>query len=104
MSDIERTEFNLPEGVDAAHTTQRNSDVDATAHSEEHDIERSLRPKSLEEFIGQPKVREQLSREPYPYPRLRLRRTPASIFDYDFDDIEVVGYDPHPTIKAEVSV
>ena len=61
MSDIERTEFNLPEGVDAAHATQRNSDVDATAHSEEHDIERSLRPKSLEEFIGQPKVREQLS-------------------------------------------
>ena len=57
MSDIERTEFNLPEGVDAAHATQRNSDVDATAHSEEHDIERSLRPKSLEEFIGQPKVR-----------------------------------------------
>ena len=61
MSDIERTEFNLPEGVDAAHATQRNSDVDATAHSEEHDIERSLRPKSLEEFIGQPKVREQLN-------------------------------------------
>ena len=61
MSDIERTEFNLPESVDAAHATQRNSDVDATAHSEEHDIERSLRPKSLEEFIGQPKVREQLS-------------------------------------------
>ena len=61
MSDIERTEFNLPEGVDSAHATQRNSDVDATAHSEEHDIERSLRPKSLEDFIGQPKVREQLS-------------------------------------------
>ena len=50
MSDIERTEFNLPEGVDAAHASQRNSDVDATAHSEEHDIERSLRPKSLEEL------------------------------------------------------
>lgn len=61
MSDIERTEFNLSESVDAAHAPQRNSDVDATAHSEEHDIERSLRPKSLEEFIGQPKVREQLS-------------------------------------------
>ena len=61
MSDIERTEFNLPEGVDAAHATQRNSDVDAIAHSEEHDIERSLRPRSLAEFIGQPKVREQLS-------------------------------------------
>ena len=61
MSDIERTEFNLPDGIDAAHYSQRNSDVEATAHSEEHDIERSLRPKSLDEFIGQPKVREQLS-------------------------------------------
>ena len=104
MSDIERTEFNLPEGVDAAHTTQRNSDVDATAHSEEHDIERSLRPKSLEEFIGQPKVREQLSREPYPYPRLRLRRTPASIFDYDYEDFEVLDYRHHPTITAPIAV
>ncbi|MGX0630324.1 thymidylate synthase [Corynebacterium afermentans] len=48
-------------------------------------------------------VREQLSRDAREYPQLRLRKA-ASIFDYDFDDIEVVGYDPHPTIKAEVSV
>ncbi|MDK4312299.1 Holliday junction branch migration DNA helicase RuvB [Corynebacterium accolens] len=61
MSDIERTEFNLPEGMSKAHESQHNSDVEATAHAEEHDIERSLRPKSLTEFIGQPKVREQLS-------------------------------------------
>ena len=48
-------------------------------------------------------VREQLSRTPRGYPQLRLRKA-ASIFDYDFSDIEVVGYDPHPTIAAEVSV
>lgn len=48
-------------------------------------------------------VREQLSRTPREYPQLRLRKA-ASIFDYDFSDIEVEGYDPHPTIKAEVSV
>ena len=48
-------------------------------------------------------VREQLSREPRPYPQLKLRKA-ESLFDYDFYDIEVVGYDPHPTIKAQVSV
>lgn len=48
-------------------------------------------------------VREQLSREARPYPQLRLRKA-ASLFDYGFDDIAVEGYDPHPTIKAEVSV
>ncbi|OFL91623.1 thymidylate synthase [Corynebacterium sp. HMSC055D05] len=48
-------------------------------------------------------VREQLSREAREYPQLKLRKA-KSLFDYDFDDIEVVGYDPHPTIKAEVSV
>lgn len=48
-------------------------------------------------------VREQLSRTPREYPQLVLRKA-ESIFDYTFDDIEVEGYDPHPTIKAEVSV
>ena len=48
-------------------------------------------------------VREQLSRDAREYPQLKLRKV-KSLFDYDFDDIEVVGYDPHPTIKAEVSV
>lgn len=48
-------------------------------------------------------VREQLSREPRPYPQLKLRKA-ESLFDYNFSDIEVVGYDPHPTIKAQVSV
>ncbi|MBS1134472.1 MAG: thymidylate synthase [Burkholderiaceae bacterium] len=49
-------------------------------------------------------VREQLSREPRPYPRLEIRRRPASLFDYTFDDFEIVDYDPHPHIKAPVAV
>ena len=46
----------------------------------------------------------QLSREPRPYPRLHMRRRPASIFDYDYEDFEIQGYDPHPLIKAPVAV
>ncbi|MGO1410017.1 MAG: thymidylate synthase, partial [Microbacterium sp.] len=49
-------------------------------------------------------VAEQLSRDPYPYPQLRINRTPESIFDYDFDDFEVVDYQHHPTIRAAVAV
>ncbi|MGB3699574.1 MAG: thymidylate synthase [Gordonia sp. (in: high G+C Gram-positive bacteria)] len=48
-------------------------------------------------------VREQLSREPFAYPTLRLRKA-ASIFDYDYDDVEVVDYRSHPAIKAPVAV
>jgi thymidylate synthase len=48
-------------------------------------------------------VREQLSREAYAPPTLRLRRA-ASIFDYQFEDIEVLDYQHHPTIKAPVAV
>ncbi|WP_285725769.1 thymidylate synthase [Psychromicrobium xiongbiense] len=49
-------------------------------------------------------VREQLSREPYPYPTLRILRTPESIFDYRFEDFELVNYQHHPTIKAPIAV
>ncbi|NLS09011.1 thymidylate synthase [Nesterenkonia sp. MY13] len=49
-------------------------------------------------------VREQLSREARPYPQLRINRQPESIFDYDYEDFEVLNYDPHPTIKAKVAV
>ncbi|UZN04885.1 thymidylate synthase [Cellulomonas sp. S1-8] len=48
-------------------------------------------------------VREQLARDPYPYPTLRLRRAP-SLFEYTWDDVEVVGYRHHPTISAPVAV
>ena len=49
-------------------------------------------------------VRLQLSREPRPYPKLVIKRRPESIFDYKYEDFEIVGYDPHPTIKAPVAV
>lgn len=49
-------------------------------------------------------VERQLSREPFPLPTLRLARTPDSILDYAYDDIEVVGYEHHPGIKAPVAV
>ena len=48
-------------------------------------------------------VREQLSRAPYPPPRLVLRQAP-SISEYSFEDVEIVGYQHHPAIKAPVAV
>ena len=56
MSDVEKTEFELPPEL----ARQVDSPIDAVQHSEERDYEKSLRPKSIDEFIGQPKVREQL--------------------------------------------
>ncbi|QOY92354.1 thymidylate synthase [Massilia sp. UMI-21] len=46
----------------------------------------------------------QLSRTPKALPRLRIKRKPDSLFDYRFEDFEVVGYDPEPAIKAPVAV
>ena len=46
----------------------------------------------------------QLARAPYPYPTLHIRRKPASIFDYEYEDFEVRGYECHPAIKAPVAV
>jgi thymidylate synthase len=49
-------------------------------------------------------VRTQLEREPYPYPTLQFKRRPASIFDYDYEDFELLDYQHHPPIKAPVAV
>ncbi len=49
-------------------------------------------------------VQLQLSREPYPLPTLQIKRKPASLFDYTFDDFEVVNYQCHATIKAAIAV
>ena len=47
---------------------------------------------------------EQLSREPLPLPRLAIRRKPDSIFDYRFEDFEILNYESHPHIRAAVAV
>lgn len=49
-------------------------------------------------------AKEQVSREPYPLPKLVIKRKPESIFDYKFEDFEIVDYESHPHIKAQVSV
>jgi len=49
-------------------------------------------------------TRQQLEREPLPLPRLSLQRRPASLFDYAFEDFDIVGYESHPHIKAAVAV
>ncbi|USG67037.1 thymidylate synthase [Brevibacillus ruminantium] len=49
-------------------------------------------------------VKEQLTREPKPLPQLKLNPAVQSIFDFTFDDIEIVNYEAHPHIKGEVSV
>ena len=47
---------------------------------------------------------EQLQREPLPLPRLAIKRRPPSIFDYEFEDFEILNYEAHPHIKAAVAV
>lgn len=46
----------------------------------------------------------QLSREPFDIPQLNIRQKPASIFDYQFEDFEIVNYQAHPGIKAPIAV
>ena len=52
----------------------------------------------------QEQARLQLSREPLPLPRLEIKRRPETIFDYRYEDFEVVGYQSHPAIKAPIAV
>lgn len=49
-------------------------------------------------------ARLQLTREPRPLPQMNIKRTPASLFEFAYEDFELVDYDPHPHIKAQVSV
>lgn len=49
-------------------------------------------------------VKLQLAREPKPLPKLRLNPAITSIFDFRFEDIEIVEYEAHPHIKGEVAV
>ncbi|MBK7469430.1 MAG: thymidylate synthase [Betaproteobacteria bacterium] len=49
-------------------------------------------------------VRTQLAREPLPLPRLVIGRRPATLFDYEYGDFEIAGYQSHPGIKAPIAV
>ena len=49
-------------------------------------------------------AQEQLTREPFALPKLVIKRKPDTIFDYKFEDFEIVDYQSHPHIKATVSV
>ncbi|MEO7990709.1 MAG: thymidylate synthase [Chryseolinea sp.] len=46
----------------------------------------------------------QLSREPFALPALKINRKPDSLFDYRFEDFEIINYQAHPSIKAPIAV
>jgi len=49
-------------------------------------------------------AREQLSRQPKMLPRMVINPDVTNLFDFHYDDFSLVGYDPHPAIKAPVAV
>ncbi len=49
-------------------------------------------------------VELQLARVPLPLPKLVIKRKPPSLFDYQFEDFELLGYQAHAAIKAPIAV
>ncbi|MDR5743510.1 thymidylate synthase [Caballeronia sp. LZ029] len=49
-------------------------------------------------------IQTQLTRDVRELPQLRIKRRPESIYDYRFEDFELVGYNPHPSIAAPIAV
>ena len=49
-------------------------------------------------------ARLQVQRAPYPLPTLNIKRRPPSLFDYEYEDFEILNYQAHPHIKAPVAV
>jgi thymidylate synthase len=47
---------------------------------------------------------EQLTRDTFPLPKLAIKRRPESIFDYKYDDFEILNYESHPHISAAIAV
>ena len=71
-----------------------------------------LQPDELVHILGDAHVycnhvealQEQLKREPRPFPTLRIRRPVAELDDFQFDDLELIGYAPHAAVKMEMAV
>jgi len=49
-------------------------------------------------------VKLQLKRKPYPLPKMKINPNVKNIFDFKFEDFELVDYQSHPHIKGEISV
>ncbi|HZB14878.1 MAG TPA: thymidylate synthase [Chryseolinea sp.] len=49
-------------------------------------------------------AKQQLERAPFALPQLNIRRKPESIFDYEYNDFEILNYQAHPSIKAPIAV
>ncbi|OOB79815.1 MAG: hypothetical protein ATN34_00360 [Epulopiscium sp. Nele67-Bin002] len=49
-------------------------------------------------------VNEMMSREVCSLPKIKIKRKVDSIFEFKYDDFELIDYNPHPAIKAEVAV
>lgn len=49
-------------------------------------------------------LEEQLKREPRAFPKLKIKRQVDDIEQFTYDDFEIVGYNPHPTIKMDMAV
>ncbi|MFN7276211.1 MAG: thymidylate synthase, partial [Betaproteobacteria bacterium] len=49
-------------------------------------------------------AREQLARTPRPLPRMHINPAVTDLFGFRYEDFTLVGYDPHPHIKAPVAV
>lgn len=49
-------------------------------------------------------VKRQLSRQPFPLPTLAIKRKPDSIFEYQYEDFELLNYQSHPSIAAPIAV
>ena len=47
---------------------------------------------------------EQLKRTPYPLPKLAIQRKPPSIFEYEYEDFQILNYQAHPSIKAPIAI
>jgi len=49
-------------------------------------------------------ARQQLARECRPLPRMKLNPAIKNLHDFRYEDFELIGYDPHPAIKAPIAV